>query len=525
MTSANDDNKHTRSEGNTPLIRVFLFVLLITLVTACNGTALPATAQPEPDPDWWRDAIFYEVFVRSYQDSNADGIGDIEGLISRLDYLADLGVNALWLMPVMVSPSYHGYDVVEYYTVDADYGNNADFKRLIEEAHRRDMKVIIDLVLNHTGKGHKWFLDARDPNSARRDWYIWADVRPVETQVNKNVWHVAPDGVYFGLFWSGMPDLNYRTPAVTEEMYNVTQFWVEEMGVDGFRLDAIKHLIETDGVVENTAETHAWLQDYRAFYDGLDPAIMTVGEVWSSTYAVADYVGEHELELAFEFDLASAILYSVENSSSRALDGALSTVLDQYPPNQFATFLGNHDQDRIMSRFREDEANAKLAATLLLTLPGVPFLYYGEEIGMTGAGKDENKRHPMQWSADQHAGFSTTQPWIEMNADALTRTVSAQQAAPDSLLSHYKALIALRKTHPALLNGETALIHTNNTDVFAFKRQTADQSILVIINLAAQPLPLTQFGSQPLGTQLFPASPVDAFLSEKTGAIFILNES
>ncbi len=265
-------------------------VILALLLAACQPQAAPGTATPTPSPEpavsptpappqlappvgldgrlatgtggmpWWNDTIFYEVFVRSFYDSvpaagsGGDGIGDLNGLIQKLDYLNDgnpattndLGVSGIWLMPIMASPSYHGYDVSDYYKVNPDYGTNDDFKRLMQEAHKRGIYVIVDLVLNHTSSQHPWFIESRDPNSAKRDWYVWSKDKPEGTG-----WHETPSGYYYGYFSDGMPDLNYKNPAVTEEMHKVTQFWLADMGADGFRLDAVKYLYEDGRVIES----------------------------------------------------------------------------------------------------------------------------------------------------------------------------------------------------------------------------------------------------------------------------------
>jgi pullulanase/glycogen debranching enzyme len=259
----------------------------------------PAAVQPE-DP-WWNDAVFYEVFVRSFQDSDGDGVGDINGLIERLDYLNDgdpetsddLGVTGIWLMPIMESPSYHGYDVVDYTMIDEEYGTEEDFRRLIEEANARGIKVIVDLVMNHTGRDHPWFQESLDPDSAYRDWYVWADENPgFRGPQGQRVWHAAGDDYYYGLFWDGMPDLNYENPDVTAEMYEITRYWLEDMGVDGFRLDAIKHMIEDGANQQNTPATHAWLAEFYTFYKGVNPDAFSVGEAWTGTQQVVDYTGD-----------------------------------------------------------------------------------------------------------------------------------------------------------------------------------------------------------------------------------------
>lgn len=437
---------------------------------------------------WWNDTVFYEIFVRSFYDSDGDGIGDFRGLIEKLDYLNDgdptttddLGITGIWLMPINPSPSYHGYDVVDYYDVNPEYGTLEDFHALLEAAHARGIRVIIDLVLNHTSTQHPWFQESRDPNSLRRDWYLWSDTRPTGSG-----WHRDSSGAYYyGIFWDQMPDLNYENPAVTAEMQKVIRFWLEDVGVDGFRLDAIKHLIEENGVLENTPGTLAWFEDFYGFYKGIAPEAFTVGEVWSSTDKVTQYVGD-KVDVAFEFELADAMIKTAFNARPGAVRLAQETVNASYPPGQFATFLANHDQPRTRSRLMNDE-QAKVAATLQLTFGGVPFVYYGEELGMMGAKPDENIRRPMQWTAE--GGFSTGRPWRDYYEDYRERHVAGQNADPNSLLNHYRTLIGLRYRHEALRIGAWLPVEADRTPVYSTLRYTENELLLTLVNLSNQPV-------------------------------------
>jgi alpha-amylase len=448
----------------------------------------PLATSPHP---WWNDAIFYEVFVRSFYDSDGDGVGDISGLIERLDYLndgdptttGDLGVTGLWLMPVMESPSYHGYDVVDYFQVDREYGSNDDFQRLIEEAHARGMRVIVDLVLNHTGRDHPWFQESVDPDSERRDWYVWSEENPgYPGPWGQRVWHSAPaGGYYYGVFWEGMPDLNLANPEVEAAAQEAARFWLEDMGADGFRLDAIKHLIEDGRVQENTPATHEWLREFYTFYKDIDPEAFAVGEAWTSTQQVLDYTGD-EVDIAFQFDLAADIVNSSEVGIGSLFADEMAAIVEAYPPGQYATFITNHDQNRVMSQLGGDEAAAKVAASLLLTSPGVPFIYYGEEIGMMGVKPDEDIRLPMQWSAGEGAGFTEGAPWRPPYEDYPERNVAAQGDDPDSLLNHYRTLIRLRNDHEALRTGDWLGVDTHPGRLLALLRHTEDETLLVIVN-------------------------------------------
>ncbi|NUM45229.1 MAG: alpha-amylase [Anaerolineales bacterium] len=498
---------------------LFCSFFLISLLTACNASPAPSptplaasptaapteTPLPLPTPTpfvsslpWWNQTVWYEVFVRSFADSTTgplacDGDGDLQGLIENLDYLNDgdptthddLGVTGIWLMPIMASPTYHGYDITDYYTVNPNYGTNEDFQRLIEEAHKRGIKVIIDLVLNHTSNQHPWFRESTKPNSEYRDWYVWSEGKnPGYAGPLGVAWHPFLDDYYYGVFWSGMPDLNYTNPEVTTEIQNVIRFWLEEMGADGYRLDAIKYLVEEGEKQESTESTHAWLRDFYTYYKSVNPDAFTVGEVWSASVAVVKYLGD-QLDSAFQFDLANSMLDAANLGKRIQVDGQMTQTLRMYPPNSYATFLTNHDQARVLSVLGT-EGEARTAAMMLLTHPGIPFIYYGEEIGMSGTGPDENKRTPMQWSAEDFAGFSTCFPWQPANDDYKTINVAAQDADPNSLLNLYRNLIALRNEHPALMVGDYVKVETDTQPIYTFIRQVPGETILVVINLSRE---------------------------------------
>ncbi|HEX3053218.1 MAG TPA: alpha-amylase family glycosyl hydrolase [Aggregatilineaceae bacterium] len=445
---------------------------------------------------WWNDRVFYEIFVRSFYDWGGDGIGDLQGVIQKLDYLNDgdpnttddLGITGIWLMPIMQSPSYHGYDVTDYYTVEEDYGTNEDFKQLVEEAHKRGIAVIVDLVLNHTSSQHPWFLASRDGDPDYADWYIWSETDPAQIGPwGQDVWYPAGGRYYFALFWEGMPDLNYRTPAVNEQMDDVIRFWLEDMGADGFRLDAIKHLIEDGNVMANSESTLAWLEGFHSYVDALEPDAFTVGEVMGdASQILVQYTG-NRVDTTFEFNFASAVIDSVNRGNSLTIVRNMGTILNLYPPGQYSIFLTNHDQNRIMSQFFGDLVKGKLAASILLTSPGVPFIYYGEEIGMTGTKPDEQIRTPMQWDVwYQQGGFTDGKPWEAFNPAYQVNNVALMNEDPDSLLNHYRALIHVRNDHPALRTGAMMILESGDPGVYAFLRFTEDEVILVVINLSTE---------------------------------------
>ncbi len=478
----------TSAPTNTPLPT---FTPLPTIPSTPVGviTGLPQGTDNYP---WWNDTVFYEIFVRSFYDSDGDGIGDFNGITAKLDYLndgdpnttTDLGITGLWLMPINPSPSYHGYDVTDYYGVNPAYGTMDDFKHLIEEAHKRGIRVTIDWVLNHTSSQHSWFVESKDPASPYHSWYRWT----TETNPGSG-WRYGGGGqYYYALFTEGMPDLNYANPEVVAEMKKVVRFWLQDVGIDGFRLDAAKHIFEDGSVVENTPQTHAWYKDLRKFYKGVSPQAMLVGEVWNSSDTVGTYLQGDELDLAFDFDLAKNSVFSAGAHNAKYFGDVLNHDILIFRPGQFATFLSNHDQDRAMSVLNDDVDAAKNAAFLLLTSPGVPFLYYGEEIGMLGKKPDENIRLPMQWSSDANADFTTGSPWRAPNSDYQTKNVADQSADSNSLLSLYRTLIAIRNNHAALRVGDHYPIDSGNPAVFASLRVSREEMVLVIINLGSKPV-------------------------------------
>jgi alpha-amylase len=474
---------------------------ILTQLATAQATIKPTVSTASQGTDgyaWWNNSVFYEIFVRSFYDSNHDGIGDINGILEKLDYLndgdpntsTDLGINGIWLMPIFPSPSYHGYDVINYYAVNPDYGTLEDFTNLIQECHKRGMHVIIDLPLNHTSSLNPWFLDARDqPGSKYRDWYIWSDTNPGYLGPwDEKVWYASKAGYYYAIFSPDMPDLNFQNDYVTHEMYNVAKFWLQEVGVDGFRLDAARYLIESERIQADTQITHDWWKNFRTFYKGINPQAMTIGEVWTNNFEVLDYVQGDELDMAFNFDLASQTIRGISSWNAASLAMNIDNSYSQFPKGSYATFLTNHDQNRVMSTFAGNLDKAKLAAIVMLTAPGTPFIYYGEEIGMVGAKPDENIRTPMLWSADKYAGFSAISPWESVNSDFEQFNVETESTDPDSLLSVYRRLIKLRNEHSALSMGDYYGVHSDNGALLSFLRVSQEETLLVIINLSKKPV-------------------------------------
>lgn len=488
-------------------------LVLAVLLTACAGAAPTPTAPPTPpappappsapsDQDWVRGAVFYEVFVRSFSDSNGDGVGDLRGLTSKLDYLndgdpstaTDLGVDALWLMPVFQSPSYHGYDTVDYEQIDDEYGTAEDFQRLLDEAHRRGIRIIVDFVINHTSAKHPWFVEsASSPASPKRDWYVWRADNPGWTQPWENgtgrTWHESNGAYYYGVFWGGMPDLNFSTPAVRQEMNRIATQWISR-GVDGFRLDAARHLFANGpgDLQNNQPETFAYLKELTENVRKANPRAVLVGESWTDTPIIARYYDV--LPMSFDFPLAEEILDGVEAGEAAGIAAKLDEILELYPAGAIdAPFLTNHDQVRIATELTNDPVRLRSAAAILLTLPGAPFLYYGEEVGLQNApgGKDEHKRTPMPWDSSEAGGFTTGKPWIGFAPCKETANVTAQTADPGSLLSHYRNLIRARKASAALQKGDLTILTSlaKSDPVLAFVRQVGNERVLVVHNLGS----------------------------------------
>jgi len=437
-------------------------------------------------PDWYRKGVFMEIYVRGYQDSKGDGQGDLKGLTQRLDYLQSLGVTGLWLMPIYPSADHdHGYAVTHYRDVDPDYGTLADFDAFLAAAHRHGMGVILDYVPNHSSAQHPLF-QASDMgvDSPYRDWYVWEADKPTGWKgFHGDPWHAGRQGYYYGVFNERMPDFNFRNPKVLDFHLDNLKFWLNR-GVDGFRIDAAGVLVENSKLEwENQPENHQVLHQFRALLDRYDNRYM-VAEAPSAAaeFAAADSAGS-----AFAFGLQKQIVASA--NFGRALPGMLE-YLAKEPVARMGTFLANHDSfagHRLYAEFGGDEPRYKQAITTLLTLPGIPFLYYGEEIGLGGSDPvkydDQRQRGPMSWDASPSAGFTTAahpfRPYVSNHAG---HNVATEEGQPDSLLHAYRALIHLRTAHAALSVGAFTLLSGEDEPVLAFTRQADGETLLVAIN-------------------------------------------
>ena len=449
-------------------------------------------------PAWTRGAVCYEVFVRSFYDSNGDGIGDLNGLIEKLDYIAQLGASCVWLMPVAASPSYHGYDVSDYYKVEPAYGTNDDFKRLVKQAHRRGIVVLVDMVLNHSSSEHPYFQAAlHDTTSPYRAWYRFAPQPLGKGPWGGEAWHRSPvrDEYYYGVFWSGMPDLNYETPPVREEAKKIATFWLREMDVDGFRLDAVPYVVEEGSCLAGCPGTHAFLHEYAAHLRSVRPNAYTVGEVWAGIAAMLPYYPD-QLTSYFGFELSDSLLSTVRTGAAAGLLTGFLRLQDTLPAYRWSPFLTNHDQTRTLTALGGDVASARLAATLLLTLPGLPFIYYGEEIGMTGDKPDPRLRTPMQWSPRPGAGFTSAKPWEAPQPDSLTTNVAVEDRDPKSLLNLYRQLLHLRRQNQALATGKLIALSTSSAQVAGYLRRAGEHAVLVVANLGGASASGVSLGSR-----------------------------
>ena len=418
-------------------------------------------------PGWAPNAVGYEIFVRSFFDSDSDGVGDLAGITAKLGYLDDLGVNLIWLTPIHPSPSYHGYDVTDYRAVNPELGTLEDFRALTAAARRHGMRVILDLVVNHTSSKHPWFVAAD-----KRDWYVWRQDDPGWRQPwgsRSPTWHKLGSDYYYGLFWGGMPDLNLENPEVSKEVSGIVSFWLGQ-GASGFRLDAARHLVEdADGNLCDTAGTHRVAKKIKRAMREVDPQSLLLAEAWTKAETVAAYAGDNdEYDLAFNFDLAAVMPTALLAEDPGGIEPVLARTEAAFARRGFdAPFFENHDMDRLRTRLGGRTGPLKTAAALLLTLPGTPFIYYGQEIGManaTGCQGDLCRRGRMDWDE-----------------------VEAQSADPKSLLNLYRELIRMRRAEPALTSPQRKRLPTGSEEVYAFVRGSGDHQVLVLLNFSPQP--------------------------------------
>lgn len=466
-------------------------VMLLSLLAVGVSLGGMMVLKPKRDMTTWTDEVgtMYQIFVYSFADSNGDGVGDIQGIIEKLDYLQELGVNGIWLTPVHPSQSYHKYDVEDYYAIDEQFGTLADFEQLIAEAEARDMKLIMDMVFNHTSNLHPWFVDVKtNPDSPYRDYYALNDnTNPDFPRIG--AWHQLNETEhYYGFFSPNMPELNLDNPKVIQEWQNVLKFWLEK-GVDGFRFDAVKHFYnqgELPVITDPTQQAVEVLQQLKQAAQRINPNVYFVSEVWLNTSSMAPYYAGNDA--LFQFDLAEAMIKAVNRGETGYINQYVENVarFQAVNPEAIMTqFLTNHDQSRVMNAVFQDKQRARLAASLLLTLPGTSYIYYGEELGMLGAKPDERIREPFPWQADGLGG-ETTWEVVQLNKNLVS--AAEQQADSTSLYQHYKTLIGLRNTHSQLVSGQVEVIATaTKSKLVNYTLTNADGKLQVIHNLSKNP--------------------------------------
>ncbi|WP_336739539.1 maltose alpha-D-glucosyltransferase [Aureimonas altamirensis] len=506
-------------------------------------SALPAVDNAAPNPeanDWYKDAIIYQLHVKTYVDSNGDGIGDFEGLISRLDYIKELGVTCIWLLPFYPSPLRDdGYDIADYRAVNPSYGTMEDFERLVDEAHKRGLRVITELVINHTSDQHPWFQAARSApaGSPERDFYVWADddkgydltrIIFLDTETSNWTWDPVAGQYFWHRFYSHQPDLNFDNPKVLEEVLSVMRFWLDK-GVDGLRLDAIPYLVEREGTNnENLPETHDVLKKIRAELDRVYPDRMLLAEANQWPEDTRPYFGDgDECHMAFHFPLMPRMYMALAQEDRHPITDILRQTPDIPANCQWAIFLRNHDEltlemvteeerdylwatyasdkrarinlgirRRLAPLMGNDRRKVELLNALLMSMPGTPTVYYGDEIGMGDnyyLGDRDGVRTPMQWSPDRNGGFSRTDPqrlYLPLIQDPVygyqAVNVEAQSANPASMLSWMRRLIQVRATREAFGRGEIVFLYPSNRKILAYVRQIGDDRILCVANLSSQ---------------------------------------
>ena len=487
---------------------------------------------------WYKHAIIYQVHVRTFVDANGDGIGDFAGLAQRLDYLQELGVNAVWLMPFFPSPLRDdGYDISDYRSVHPSYGTLDDFKNFLSIAHDRGIRVIIEMVLNHTSDQHPWFQESRSSqDNPKRDWYVWSDIDTkyrgtriifLDTEMSNWAWDPISKSYYWHRFFSHQPDLNYDNPMVREEMWQVMKFWLE-LGVDGFRLDAVPYLIEREGTnCENLPETHAIIRDLRKRVDEQFPGVMLLAEANQWPADLRPYFGDgDEFHMAFHFPLMPRMFMGVRLEDRKPITEILQQTPEIPASCQWCLFLRNHDEltlemvtdierdymydiyagdkamrlnlgirRRLAPLLDNDRRRIELMNGMLMSLPGTPIIYYGDEIGMGDniyLGDPSGVRTPMQWSGGWNGGFSTADPERLYSPPILNPVygyqavnVLSQKRTPHSLMSWMQHIIGIRRSNPVFGSGSIQFLYPANHRILAYVRQLDKETILVVNNLSS----------------------------------------
>lgn len=529
---------------------ISLFVIALVLM-GCSAKPVPRKTTDElkellasSNADVFQSEVnaVYEIFPISFADSNGDNIGDIQGIIARLDYLndgddsthEDLGIDAIWLTPVHPSQSYHKYDVLDYKAIDPKFGTLDDFKQLIEEADKRGIKIIMDMVFNHSAYDHPWFQKAIKQEKPYDEYYRIEKELPKEQYSNRSAWYKANDLFYYGSFWDRMPEFNVENELVRKEFKDILSFWLD-LGVSGFRYDAAKHVYDQyeypSGFPLLDANLQFWLE-MKAHVKSVNPNAFLVSEVWLQTTAMAPYAVAYDS--LFDFDFGTGVIAAVNaGSKQKVVESYLKNMAVKLSRNANyinATFLTNHDQNRVMSVLGNDIGKAKLAAHILLTMPGIPFIYYGEELGMQGMKPDEQIREPMKWSEDlKSGGVAYWESW-KYNAD--TPSVEKQTNDDSSMLSTYRNLLRLRNAYPALKSTIMEEVNLKNSSLMAYQRtdEQSGEALFVVHNMYSGPMEfeyeIKNIIYQNGDVQIVEAenNPSKIVLSGRTTAIFKINK-
>lgn len=526
-------------------MRLLSSLVVALLLTGCNKQPNTEVVQSKVTPPkileinedtsvWWKNATFYQIWVGSFRDSDGDGHGDLNGIVEKLDYLKGLNVEGIWLTPINKAPTYHGYDTVDYYALDANYGSMEDFENFIAKAHEKDIKVLLDLVLNHVSNEHPWFVKSSNREEGFEDYFMWRDEMPEGwgqawgAEPNPHwVWHwnEQRQQYYYAAFGSNMPDLNLENQEVVDEIYRIAEFWLDK-GVDGFRLDAVRYAVE-DGPLEGQADTDSTI----AFWTGLakhvrsiSPDALMIGEAWTDPKTIAKYNDNGQgMPAAFDFDYGYLVKEILNQEFARSADfgsvfslgkGAsrddlwqnLLTRKQHSPFFFYAPFLANHDQHRLIHDLNNEVELARVAASLLLTNPGPIFLYYGEEIAMPqhAVGDDQFRRSIMLWDDTDNAGFNESgtiwlddNSWFPWRADQQPwwsdywqknrntgATVAAQAKQPNSLYNHYKTLLEVRDNNPEIYAPDSLAYHpVANESVWILQYNKGNETAWAVINL------------------------------------------
>lgn len=511
------------------------FIFLTLLI---QSLAMPSFAEDNisKDAKWWDKAVFYQMWPRSFADNDGDGNGDFKGMTAKLDYLndgdektkTDLGINAIWLTPMLEAPSYHGYDFFDFYNVEKDYGTMQDFKTFLKEANKRDIKVIMDLVVNHISNQSEWFQKSAQKIEPYKDFFVWSKERPkgwgkpwsvpgqdgFKQPEQVWIWNEVRKEYYYAAFDGSQPDLNFKNPKVREEVKKIAKFWLDK-GMSGFRLDAVRYIDESGGwsdtdnksMQADTAGTLEWWKEFSAYVKSIKPDAFLVGEAWSDIGTISKYYSNGKgLDRCFDFEFGYMIIDSLNNNSDLS-----KSFKEEYerktkgsaPVDFYSPFLTNHDQTRLMYQFNGDENKAKMAAALLFTHVGTPFIYYGEEIGMSQnqEGDDTFRRAIMQWDSSNNLGFNKTdkiwldehkwvswinnfKPWWKDYADNLdtNSTVEAQKNDETSLLTAYKKLIEINQNNPEFRTNNLEFIDSKIKNVLIYSREAEKNKSIVIFN-------------------------------------------